>query len=112
MQDIKAFYEYNRLIIRYPDKQTDIDIVFDILYETLNSTKKTIRIGGDDKPLMVVIGKLMKLQPDDLIHSIEKYHEQTVRIKNVKGYLLTILFNSREQNYLDMMNIGHHYGDF
>ena len=83
-----------------------------ILYDTLNSTKQTTRISGEDKPTMVVVGKLMKLQPDDLIYSINKYHEQTERIKNVKGYLLTLLYNSREQQHLDIMNLGHHNGDF
>lgn len=112
MEDIRALYEYDSLIIQYPDKQTDIDIVFDILYDTLNSTKPTIRIGGEGKPTMVVIGKLMKLQPDDLIYSIDKYHEQTERIKNVKAYLLTVLYGSREQQHLDIMNLGHHNGDF
>lgn len=112
MEDIKALYEYDILIIQYPEKQMDIDIVFDILYDTLNSTKKTIKIGGEDKLGMVVIGKLMKLHPDDLIYSIDKYHEQTDRIKNVKGYLLTVLYNSREQQHLDIMNLGHHNGDF
>ncbi len=33
-------------------------------------------------------------------------------IKNVKSYLLTILYNSREQNHLNIMNLGHHNGDF
>lgn len=112
MENIKALYGYDSLIIQYPAKQKDIDIVFDILYESLNSTKQTIRIGREDKPGMVVIGKLMKLQPDDLIYSIDKFHQQTGRIKNVKGYLLTILFNSHEQNHLDLMNLGHHNGDF
>lgn len=112
MEDIKALYEYDSLIIQYPDKQTDIDIVFDILYDTLNSTKQTIRIGGEDKPTMVVIGKLMKLQPDDLIYSIDVYHQQDQRIKNVKGYLLTIIYNAKEQNYLDLMNEGHFNHDF
>lgn len=112
MMDIKMLYEYGNLIIQYPAKQTDIDVVFDILYDTLNSTKQTIKVGGEDKPTMVVIGRLMKLQPDDLIYSIDKYHEQTDRIKNVKSYLLTILYNSREQNHLDIMNLGHHNGDF
>lgn len=112
MEDIKALYEYDSLVIQYPAKQTDIDVVFDILYDTLNSTKQTIRIGGEDKPDMVVIGRLMKLQPDDLIYSIDKYHEQTDRIKNVKSYLLTILYNSREQQHLDIMNLGHYNGDF
>ncbi len=112
MMDIKMLYEYDSLIVQYPTKQADIDVVFDILYDTLNSTKQTIRVGGEDKPTMAVIGRLMKLQPDDLIYSIDKYHEQTDRIKNVKGYLLTILYNSREQNHLDIMNLGHHNGDF
>lgn len=112
MEDIRALYEYDSLIIQYPDKQTDIDIVFDILYDTLNSTKQTIRIGGEVKPTMVVIGKLMKLQPDDLIYSIDVYHQQDQRIKNVKGYLLTIIYNAKEQNYLDLMNEGHFNHDF
>ncbi len=91
MRNIKALYAYDSLIIQHPAKQTDIDIVFDILYETLNSTKQTIRIGGEDKPGTAVIGKLMKLQPEDLIYSIDKYHEQTGRIKNAKGYLVSNL---------------------
>ena len=112
MEDIRALYEYDSLIIQYLDKQTDIDIVFDILYDTLNSTKPTIRISGEEKPTMIVISKLMKLQPDDLVYSIDKYHEQTERIKNVKAYLLTVLYGSREQQHLDIMNLGHHNGDF
>lgn len=112
MEDIKALYEYESLIIQYSTKQTDIDIVFDILYDTLNSTKKTIRIGGEGKPQMVVIGKLMKLDQSDLMYAIDTYHKQTNRIKNVRAYLLTILYNSKEQAYLDLSNLGHHRGDF
>lgn len=110
--DIRELYEYNSLIIQYPQKQTDIDIVFDILYDVLNTQKQTIRVNGEEKSSMVVIGKIMKLQSDDLIFSINKFHEQTDRIKNVKAYLLTILYNAKEQSYLDLMNLGHHNGDF
>lgn len=112
MDDVKELYEYDSLIVQYPEKLTDIDIVFDILYDTLNTQKQTIRVSGEDKPRMVVIGKLMRLQPDDLIYSINKYHEQTERIKNVKAYLLTILYHAKEQSHLDLMNLGHHNGDF
>ena len=112
IQDIRMLYEYDSLIIQYPKKKTDIDIVFDILYDTLNSTKQYIRVGGEDKPAMVVIGKLMKLDYSDLIYSIDKYHEQTERIKNVKSYLLTIMYNSKEQQHLDIMNLGHVNHDF
>ena len=40
IQDIRMLYEYDSLIIQYPKKKTDIDVVFDILYDTLNSTKQ------------------------------------------------------------------------
>jgi len=112
IQDIRMLYEYNSLIIQYPKKKTDIDIIFDILYDTLNSTKPYIRVGGEDKPAIVVIGKLMKLDYSDLVYSIDKYHEQTERIKNVKSYLLTIMYNSKEQQHLDIMNLGHVNHDF
>lgn len=112
MQNIRMLYEYDSLIIQYPGKKKDIDIIFDILYDTLNSTKQYIRVGGEDKPAMVVIGKIMKLDYSNLVYSIDKYHEQTERIKNVKSYLLTILYNSKEQQHLDIMNLGHVNHDF
>ena len=104
MEDIKALYEYSRLIIQYPAKQIDIDIVFDILYDTLNSRKPTIRIAGQDKPTMVVIGKLMKLDKNSIMFAIKKYQKQTEKIKNPTAYMLTILYNAPEQYHLDMVN--------
>jgi len=112
MENIRILYNYNDLILRYPEKQTDINVIFDILYDTLNTAKQFIRIAGEDKPVMTVISKLMRLDPDDLIYSIDKYHGQTKRIQNVTGYLLTILYNAREQRQLDIENLGHHNGDF
>lgn len=112
MNDIKSYYDYSILVAEHPERKKDIEIVFDILYDTLNSTRPTIRIGKEDKPNMVVIGKLMKLEHSDLMYAIEKFHEQTGRIKNVKAYMLTILFNAKDQGYLDTMNLGHHNGDF
>lgn len=112
MQDLEDLYEYDCLIRRNPDQKTDIDIVFNLLYDTLNTTRPTIRVGGEDKPTMVVIGRLTKLQPDDLLFAIDNYHEQTDRIKNVRGYLLTLLYHARDQSYLDLMNLGHYNGDF
>lgn len=112
MQDIKSLYDYSILATNHPERKEDIEIVFDILYDTLNSTRPTIRIGKEDKPTMVVIGRLMKLEHSDLIYAIEKFHEQTGRIKNVKAYMLTILFNAKGQGYLDISNLGHHNGDF
>lgn len=104
MQDIKLLYDYSILAAEYPERKEDIEIVFGILYDTLNSTKPTVRIGGEDKPTMVVIGKLMKLYKESIIYAMDKFSEQTERIKNPTAYMLTILYNAPEQFKLDIQN--------
>lgn len=112
LDQIKQLFDYDIMIADHPERKTDIDIVFTILYDALNWTKPTIRVDGQDKPILTVIGRLMKLEQSDLWYAIEKYHEQQERIKNVNAYLLTILYHAKEQSYLDLMNLGHHNGDF
>ena len=112
LEQIKTIYGYGSLVNRYPDKQADLDIVIDILFDTLNTEKEKIRISGEDKPAEVVVARQLKLLPEDLIFTIDQFHGQRQRIKNVKAYVLTILYNSHGQNRLDLMNLGHSNGDF
>ena len=106
--EIRAFYEYDIMVNDNPFAKNDIDSVMDILHTYLNTTKKTIRIGGDDKPAMVVISKLMKLTYSEIMYAIDKFKEQTDRIKNPTAYMLTLLYNSKEQMNLDIANQVQH----
>ena len=112
MGQIKELFDYAILIADHPEHEADLQVVFDILHEVLNTSKPTVRVSGEDKPQAVVAGKLMKLTHYDIQYAIEKFHEQTGEIKNTRAYLLTILYHSREQSYLDLMNLGHRNGDF
>lgn len=112
IEQIKELFDYAILIADHPEHEADLQAVFDILYEVLNTSKPTVRISGEDKPQAVVTGKLMKLTHYDIQYAIDKFHEQTGEIKNTRAYLLTILYHSREQSYLDLMNLGHRNGDF
>ena len=112
MGQIKELFDYAILIADHPEHEADLQVVFDILHEVLNTSKPTVRISGEDKPQAVVAGKLMKLTHYDIQYAIDKFHEQTGEIKNTRAYLLTILYHSREQSYLDLMNLGHRNGDF
>lgn len=104
LDQIKQLFDYDIMIQDNPYQQKDIDSVMNILYTTMNTTKATIRIAGEDKPTMVVIGKLMKLSYSEIMYAIEKYQEQTERIKNPTSYMLTLLYNSKEQMILDITN--------
>lgn len=104
MKKVKEILGYQELITNHPDREKDIHAVFEILYETLNTTKPTMRILKEDKPTEIVIEKLLKLDPDDILYAINQYRSHSERIKNGKGYLLTILYCSKEQNHLDTIN--------
>jgi len=108
LDQIKQLFDYDIMIQDNPCQQQDIDSVMGILHTTMNTTKTTIRIAGEDKPSMVVIGKLMKLSYSEIMYAIEKYQEQTERIKNPTSYMLTLLYNSKEQMNLDITNQVQH----
>lgn len=104
LDQIKQLFDYNIMIQDNPCLQQDIDSVMDVLYTAMNTAKATIRISREDKPTMVVISKLMKLHKESIIYAIEKFQEQTERIKNPTSYILTILYNAPEQFNLDIQN--------
>lgn len=111
-QDIRTLFDFETMEADHPEQEQDREVILDILHEVLNSKKPYTRIGGEEKPTGVVIGKLMKLTNYDIEYAIEKYHQQDHRIQNPRQYLLTILFKAREDSYLDLMNKGHTNHDF
>ena len=108
IDQIRQIFDYDILVNDKPLWQKDIDSVFSILHTALNTTKETIRVGGENKPTMIVIGKLMKLDYSEIMYCIEKYSEQTERIKNPTAYMLTLLYNAKEQMNLDISNQVQH----
>lgn len=108
LEEIKSIYEYDYLIADRPERNQIIDSVMNVLYNALNTTKPTIRVNGENKPTMVVIGRLMKLNPFNIEYAVEKYQEQTERIKNPEAYILTLLYKSKEQSDLDITNQVRH----
>lgn len=111
LDQIHELFEYDIMVQDCPLRQKEIDSVMSILYTAMNTTKSTIKISGEDKPTMVVIGKLMKLHKESIMYAIKQFSEQTERIKNPTAYMLTILYNAPEQFNLDIQNrVSHDMG--
>lgn len=108
LEQVRVCYDYESMVSDNPYQKSDIDAVMSILHTALNTTKPTIRIAGEDKPSMVVIGKLMKLSDSGIMYAIERYNDQTERIKNPTAYMLTLLYNAEEQMKLDIGNKVRH----
>lgn len=108
LEEIRLLYDYEIMKTDHKFQIREIDSVMDILHTTLNTTKETVRISGEDKPAMVVISKLMKLDYSEIMYAIDKFQEQTDRIKNPTAYMLTLLYNAKEQMNLDITNQVQH----
>ena len=108
LEEIQEIYDYNVMIQDHPELKNNINSVVDILDRVLNSSQPTIRIGGEDKPTMVVIGKLMKLEYPQILFAIDKYREQRDKIKNPQQYMLTLLYNAKAQMDLEVTNQVQH----
>lgn len=101
---LKNQYEYQVMIAEYPAKNENIDICMDIISTTINSKKKNIRIQKEEIPKEKVTDKLLKLTKDDILWAIGKYEQQPTTVHYPKAYLLTLLYDAKNQRILDRQN--------
>jgi hypothetical protein len=103
-EPISAFEEYGEIIrenIEYPfmverfkhDRER-IDEIVDLMTETVCTSRKTIRIAGDDYPAEVVKAKFLKLNSTHIEFIMDCLKKNTSEIRNIKKYLLAVLFNA------------------
>ena len=86
--------EYRYLI---QDKNIDrgmLDEIVSLMLETVCTRRKVIRIAGDDYPAELVKSKFMKLSSSHIQFVIDCMHQNTTKIRNIKKYLLAVLFNA------------------
>ena len=108
MEFIQGRYEYDVLLERFPVYSSLVENTFQLLYDTLNTGRATVRIGGEDKPAEVVRSKLLKLNSIDLEYAINLFQEQTGRITHPLPWLLTVLYRAKEQGDFDITNQVQH----
>ncbi len=79
------------------DPQIDreqLDEIAQLVQETVCSTRSRIRIAGNDCPAGVVRAKLLKLNSEHIRFVMDCLKQNTTRIRNIRQYLLTALFNA------------------
>lgn len=78
----------------YPYQGDEIDELLDLIVETCISSRETIRIGKEEKPIGLVKSKFMKLDIEHIRYVLDRLHENTTEVRNIKQYLLTTLYNA------------------
>jgi hypothetical protein len=91
-EKIKEDIEYDCLCERY--EQTRVDEIVCIMLEMLGSSKGTIHVAGEEFPAGFVKGRLAKIGAENIIYVFECMSKNPSRVRNIKSYLRTALFNS------------------
>ena len=86
--------EFDAMIQRYQMEADTIRGIVDIMVEAICSTAPTIRIGGQDLPQKVVKSRLLKLNSGHIEYVMTCLAHNTTKIRNMKNYLLTTLYNA------------------
>ena len=91
---IKDNIEYNILLQDMKFDHDRLNEIVDIILETVCTSRKKIRIAGDDYPAELVKSKFMKLDSEHIRFVLDCMRENTTKIRNIKQYLKAALFNA------------------
>lgn len=91
---IKENIGYDYLLSDLPYDHDRLEEILELLVETVCSTKKYIRVAGSDYPGEVVRSRLLKLDMEHIKFVFDCLKENTTKIRNIKQYLLTTLYNA------------------
>ena len=85
-------YEY--LCQQYETYREDLDEIVELIVETVCAKRKTSRIAGSDFPHEIVRSRFLKLDNSHIEFVMDCLQKNTTEIRNMKQYLLTVLFNA------------------
>lgn len=91
---IKENIEYDCLLERFPYEKDIIDGICDLILEVVLSKRSQIEIARDCYPAELVRSRFLKLDYSHVEYVIERMKDNTAKIRNIKKYLLAMLFNS------------------
>ncbi|MCC8098153.1 MAG: DUF6017 domain-containing protein, partial [Eubacterium sp.] len=71
-----------------------IDYIIEIIAQTMLSDSRTIRIGRQNLPSVIVKKRFNELWYEDILYVLDRLSKAQTRVKNIKNYMLTALYNA------------------
>lgn len=73
-----------------------------IVVDILTSNKEAIMIAGELKQIQIVKSMMLKLRSYHIQHVVYKLKENITDIKNIKVYMITMLYNALQTSHIDI----------
>lgn len=86
--------EYDYLCREVDPYQENLDEIVELMVETVCAKRQTTRIAGADFPHEVVRSRFLKLDSSHIEFVMDCLQKNTTQVRNMKQYLLTVLFNA------------------
>ena len=91
---IRENIRYGDFVQEHPYDAGQLDEMVELMVEAVCSKKKNIRVAGNDFPQAVVKSRLLKLDFEHIRFVFDCLRENTTQVRNMKQYLLTVLYNA------------------
>ena len=104
---IRENIDYDGFVRDRPYDAPQLDEMVELMVEAVCSKKKNIRVAGNDFPQAVVKSRLLKLDSEHIRFVFDCLRENTTQVRNMKQYLLTVLYNAPvtiESHYAAQVN--------
>ena len=86
--------DYDILVAQNPLDVDSIDEIVELMLEVICARRKFTRVAGTDFPHEVVRSRFLKLSSEHIQFVLSCMKENTTRVRNIKQYLLTVLYNA------------------
>ena len=91
---VKNNIEYFEISEDYAESIQQLDEIVDLMVETLCYTRPTLSVAGDSLPASLVKERLLKINCMHIQYVMDSLKANTTPVRNIKRYLLTVLFNA------------------
>ncbi len=101
---IRENIDYDGFAQERPYDAGQLDEMVELMVEAVCSKKETLR---NDLPQAVVKSRLLKLNREHIVFVFDCLKENTTQVRNMKQYLLTVLYNAPvtiESHYAAQVN--------
>jgi hypothetical protein len=94
----------------YGDKINIVDGIINIIADiaTTDPPDGYERVNGRQYPHEVVKSRLLKMDYETITHVLERFKENKTEIRNMRNYLLTALYNARDEKDIQFQNFFNH----
>ena len=91
---IKENIDYPLLLREYPCEKELVDGYIELMVEVCCTRREFTRINQSDVPTEVVKSHFLKLSHEDIGCVLDCMEKNTTKIKHMKAYMLTTLYNA------------------